>query len=64
MKTITCKPWDVVDRIKHAHPKDKDIEVRKWYVAMHNLMNEGGIGMSPMGATFVKKGKNFVITLN
>ena len=64
-KTIKCRPWNVVDRVKHKHLQKQDKEVRDWYVSVHSRLNEGGIlcvPSSPCAMTLQRQGKNFIIT--
>ena len=62
-KPITCRPWNVVDRVKHKHPRKHDREVREWYVNRHAAMEEGQLQIctQPCAMMLKKQGKRFVI---
>ena len=72
-KKITCRPWNVVDRVKHYHRRKDDKKVREFYVTMHDMLVEGGTHIVPgnLGSggrqgpmMMVRRGKNFVIDRN
>ena len=72
-KKITCRPWNVVDRVKHYHRRKDDRKAREFYVYMHDRLNEGGTWVQPgnLGTggssppmILVRRGKNFVIDRN
>ena len=60
---IKCRPWNIVDRIKHKHPRKYDREVREWYINLHSALAEGQKHLcdQPCIMMLEKQGKNFVI---